>query len=63
MNEIAGKLSAEWNVVALAIFGGHRRADDQFAIERIGFRIIEGDDVGVGVVVEVLAVVPKELFI
>ena len=25
---------------------GHRRADDQFAIERIGFRIIEGDDVG-----------------
>ena len=46
VNEIAGKLSAEWNVVALAIFGGHRRADYQFAIERIGFRIIECDDVG-----------------
>ena len=38
VNKIASKLSAEWNVVASAIFGGQRRADDQFTIERIGSR-------------------------
>ena len=45
VDEITGEFATKRDIVALAIFGGYGRADEEFTIKRIGFRIIEGDNV------------------
>ena len=45
VDEITGEFATKRDIVASAIFGGYGRADEEFTIKRIGFRIIEGDNV------------------
>ena len=45
VDEITGEFAAKGDIVPLAVFGGHGRADEEFTIKSIGFRIIEGDNV------------------
>ena len=63
VNHHAPKLLLKHNTLFFSVCINPFEGNQEVSGKGVAFGLVEGDDVGVGVVVEVLAVVPKELFI
>ena len=63
VNHHAPKLILKHNTLIFRVFKNPFEGDQEVSGKGVAFGLVEGDDVGVGVVIEVLAVVSKELFI
>ena len=59
----AAKLILKHNALIFRVFKNTVEGDQEVSSKGVAFRMVEGDDVGVGVVVEVLAVVLQKLFV